>query len=104
MRMKRTRSRRPLQRCSPLIVLSLVLVACRASDAERPNAPASADRENSAPATSSPAARPEPDVTGGQAEPADEACMKACLDRHQAQAVAFEVIEASCRRTCAEEG
>ena len=80
-------------------VLALMSVsACHATDGERaPSVPIvddDASREEPSPA-------PKSDAT--QDDDALRRCVTTCIERSQMQATVPEVIEANCRRSCAEE-
>jgi hypothetical protein len=103
-----------------VFVTVVALTACRTAEPERQprggcdppvrTAESSADADPAA----TPAEPPEPTVPQPQPQPQDEPegsdppppdgddCVAACIERSQMQATAPEVIEAQCRRTCAE--
>jgi hypothetical protein len=99
------------------LVVSL-LVACRATDADRarggPGVAGEGARAPQSPARASDdtddtrAVDERTDTTdaGGHDEVVDDehaTCVAECIERHQMQATAPEVIAANCRRSCADE-
>jgi hypothetical protein len=93
----------------------LLLVACRATDADRarggPGVAGEGARAPQSPIRASddtPAVDERTDTTdeGGHDEVVDDehaTCVAECIERHQMQATAPEVIAANCRRSCADE-
>lgn len=102
-----------------LLTLFVLTLACRASDGERAQSPLGVAGEGArAPeprprASASEAAPTVDELTtsvpvetddppGHEANEDDADCVAACLEGRQMQATAPEVIEASCRRSCAD--